>query len=323
MRHPLPFSYLLALLALAPAGCDTLDEPMPTCATLCEDCGDGSDCRAVCEALVESLEPAHALTWKECFAFDACGVTQARQCIDALGCHDEVLISQHCDVLARCAADGRGTLDEEECAAHPYHEPSRWGCLRPDRREQVGECLMGSTCDDLGACLDNAVCAGDGMCGSLLATSLTVDCHRVCSNRRYSCIFPSPGTYGECWTACDRAARYLDDTQRRTFEACAVDDDRCDVGRPADGLLRACIRELECESASIEAVVADYDARCPAARPDYPVADWGCLGHVIQSQLASCFDAAACGEVEGCVEAVVTCADDDGCLDFLEFRRPG
>lgn len=315
---------LLPLLALALAACEDGwlpdeppdDPPAATCATLCDACDPSGDCAAVCTALHAALEPRQAAAWMTCFAADACDPSRARQCIDGLACHDEPLIAAHCDVLARCAQDGRGRLDEAECRAHPYHEPSRWGCLRPDRRAQVGRCLAGERCDTLGPCLDNAVCAGDGMCGSLLATSLTVDCHRVCSNQRYACVFPT-GTYGECWTACDRAARTLDDAQRRAFEGCAVDEAAC----PAGGLLWSCIRGLDCDAGPLRAVAEDFVARCGGGARGWPVDDWACLGHVIQSAMASCFDDSACQDIDACLARVTRCEGDAGCLDFLAVRR--
>lgn len=306
---------LAALLALV--GCQPLADAPLTCDQLCAPCDPAGDCAAVCQSLRGALAAEHVADWMGCFAADACDPTRARRCIDDLSCLDEALIGAHCDVLARCAIDGRGMLDEAECRAHPYHEPSRWGCLRPDRRERVRACLVGQTCAALGPCLDNAVCAGDGMCGALLATSLTVDCHRVCSNARYQCVFPPPATYGDCWNACDRAARSLADPQRRAFEACAVDEVAC----PEGGLLPACLRGLECDAAPLAAVVDAFAARCGARDPTWRVDDWGCLGHVKQAAMVTCFEQAPCEDIGACLDPIVRCADDAACLSFLDLRR--
>lgn len=317
MRTTLSFVLLASALTACDGALDGAAAPT-TCAEACAPCGDGSQCEPVCTSLVDALEPLQSAAWRACFAADACDPEQARRCMDGLGCHDEALIAAHCDVLARCANDGRGQLNEAECRDQPYHEPSRWGCLRPDRRAQVQACLVGETCDTLGPCLDNAVCAGDGMCGSLLATSLTVDCHRVCSNHNYACVFPDAGgDYGACWRACDDAARTLADVFRRRFEDCATQEDVC----PAGGLLRVCLRALECDPGLFGGPVQRYVERCGAPAHAWPLTDWSCLGHVIMARMMNCFNEAACADIDACLAAAAGCGDDAHCLDYLDLRR--
>lgn len=310
-------STLLALCACddLPIAGDPRPAPDVDCDALCARCDDG-ECRAVCLALTDALQPGHATDWAECMAFDPCAIDQPRACIDGLECADPVMIGAHCDVLARCGSDGRGMLDEEHCRAHPYHEASRWSCLKPDRAEAVQQCLSGAQCVDMAACLDNAVCLGDDMCGTLLSTALTVDCHRVCDASLWQCR-QIGYDYGECWRGCERAARHLADEHRRTYEACALDGE---CRNPVTS--RACLEMLECPL-SRPLVLGSQSAaqRCGTDWDEsLPVAAWSCLGAVHIDALYACLDRPDCLDIEACLVDATACADDPECLSFIGGR---
>lgn len=287
-------------------------EPGETgCAEACEGCD--ADCVSVCEALHGTLEAPRAADWMACFSIDACDADRPRDCMDGLECDDPLLIAQHCDTVARCALGGRGWMDEAACRANPYQEASRWGCLRPERREAVADCLVGAECIELSQCLDNAICAGEASCATLLATSLTVDCHRVCDRDLRSC---SADDYGACWRRCDRAARALTDEHRRAFEACSLSEVCLEPSTPA-----GCIAQLDCDGAALRGKRDDAVTHCDwaASVDDRAIDGWGCLGQVLKSAIGACFEG-PCDAMPACLDRATRCADDPDCLSFLDAR---
>lgn len=321
-----PLCPLLLLFAASLLACDgvPLESPLPEpdpappavdCDALCAVCGDG-DCRAVCQSLTDALLPGHAADWAGCMAFDPCAVGQPRACLDGLDCADPVMIGAHCDVVARCGSDGRGFLDEAHCRANPYHEASRWSCLKPDRSAAVQDCLWGAQCVDLAACLDNAVCLGDPMCGTLLSTALTVDCHRVCDAELWQCGV-NGDRYGDCWRTCERAALHLADAHRRSFEACALDGQCRPTANSVD-----CLAELACDLS--RPLVLGSESAAARCGTDWdvslPIAEWSCLGAVHETALYDCFEREDCAEIEPCLIDATACADDPECLTFIGGR---
>lgn len=295
-------------------------DALTACLESCEACDEDSDCADVCQAMLAVIDEARADDWVACVVEDACAPGQARHCIDSLDCDEPIMIGAHCDAVARCAFNGRGVLDEAHCREHPYHEPGRWGCLEPERQERVRECLDGNVCWDMPQCLDNAICQGDPGCGFLFSTSLTVDCHRICEHTMRNCG-DGGEHYGACWNTCDRAARSLNDNQRRIFEVCALEE-AC-LPRGAHSRVDQCITELECwPDRLLETALDGATSRCGAeALGARSTAGWHCLGAVMRDAMTTCLELDACGEIAPCLDEATTCADDPECLTFLSPRQ--
>ena len=293
---------------------DAASPPEEACA-VCATCGEYAEtCAEICAAIRGALEPAPAAAWWDCVAEDPCAQERAWTCFDGLGCNDEVLVAAHCDALARCAVNGRGSLDEAACRADPYREPQLWSCLPPERREGLAACLGGMACDELEMCLSNAACAGAVGCTRVMTTRLVLDCHRICFGPGYSCG-QGQDRYGRCMGHCGEAAHRLGDAHRRELEACALSEEMC-VGLPSTRV-SFCAGRLQCDTARLADGVAAAAARCgPQPEAAAEVHRWSCLGEVLVEAAERCLAEAPCAELGACLQTAA-CGERAGCLDFL------
>ena len=312
------------------------DGQLPLDCDACDQCGDGAEaCRRTCVGIAKAMDNQHALSWWDCMQEEVCEPDQARACLDRLSCNRDVIIAAHCDVLARCAMDGRGILDEAACRESPYYEPKVWSCLLPQRRAAVMECMYASTCADVEQCISNAACAGDVGCLGVMSTRLAVDCHGICAP--YStCV---GGDLTGCYNRCDSAAFRLADQPRRDMEACArrqetqgecrdsyncdpEDEDSDCTPSQAEHVLDYCIEQLSCENEELAIGFSDARTRCGAGFPAAISSQYEalvCLGEVIQSDMRHCLAESPCGALEQCINEA-TCGDDVGCLEFGAIR---
>ena len=303
---------------------------LPFSCAACGQCGDRRDeCLQTCAGMRDAMEWDHAESWWSCMQDDICAPDQSRVCLDTLSCADESIISGHCDVLARCAMDGRGQLNEAHCRENPYYEARLWSCLKADRRGAINNCMDGQTCgSDLEQCLGNAACQGDMGCLGAMSTRLAVDCHGICDPYQTCSDQADPlGNVGVCYQMCDQAAFRLDDAHRRTMEACARADgsQAACYAQGAPSIIAHCVAALDCDAEPLQEVFAPVRDRC-SAEVTAPIADqfdaFACLGQVIQTGLEACFADAGCDTLADCV-AEVTCGDDEDCLEFAVMRVAG
>ena len=301
------------------------DGELPMSCAACDQCGQRRDeCVATCRGISEAMEFEHAQSWWNCMQERVCEPDQARACLDTLPCQVDRIIAGHCDVLARCANDGRGWLNEDACREEPYYEARIWSCLRPERRSAVTDCMSGQTCGDLEACLRNSACQGDMGCLGAMSTRLAVDCHGICdrSNPGANCNFSQDLT--GCYQRCDQAAFRLNDEARREMESCARDQDNVPACQASDArtVVEYCVGQLSCESDMLTDGLAAARARCPEAATGTVASKMPaleCLGHVIETNVYACLTEAACEDLEQCVTDA-SCGDDENCLAFATLR---
>lgn len=298
---------------------------LPMSCAVCDQCGEGRDeCVRTCRGISDAMEFEYAQSWWACMQERVCEPDQARACLDTLSCQVDQVVAGHCDVLARCANDGRGWLDEAACREEPYYEARVWSCLRPERRSALTDCMSAQTCDNLEFCLSNAACQGDMGCLGAMSTRLAVDCHGICdrSNPGANCSFNQNLT--GCYQRCDQAAFRLNDAARREMESCARDEANipaCQESR-ARTVVEYCVGQLSCESDMLNDGFAAARARCPEAATatvavKMPALE--CLGHVIETNVYTCLTETACADLEQCVTDA-SCGDDEGCLAFATLR---